>query len=57
MIDELCVGDLVHGLDPAEIEGPGEGVLAVHLVLQHGHKRVQDKLVALRHNILKNKHW
>ena len=53
MIDELRVGDLVHGLDPAEVEGPGEGVFAVHLILENRHKRVQDKLVALRHNILK----
>ena len=55
MIDELCVGDLVHGLDPAEVEGPGEGVLAVHLVLENRYESVQNELVTFGNNVLKKK--
>ncbi len=52
MIDELCVRHLIHGLDPAKVESPGERVLAVHLVLQDGDKCVQYEFVTLGDNVL-----
>jgi hypothetical protein len=55
VIDELRVGHFVHGLDPAQVEGAREGVLAVHLVLQYRNERVQVELVAFGHNVLEMK--
>ena len=46
------VRHLVHGLDPAQVESPREGVLAVHFLLKDRNKRVQVELVAFSHNVL-----
>jgi len=55
MFDELRVRHLVHGLDPAQVESSGEGIFAIHLVLQDRNERVQIELVAFGDNVLHEK--